>query len=472
LHHHSCFLDKKRGRYIIFGGFGNRQYSKDFLSYNSTLDHWDTLQFKGDNISPRFYTSIAPSKQGDFLYIYGGVGNDSGDQSVGHNYYNDLYKLDLASNKIKKCWEIHSDEKLVPGERMILSKDEKYLYVLRYAEYNEKTHIQLYLISVEDGAMQKLGDSIPFISNSIASNIALYFNPELQEFYCITQEFDESTRSVKAQVFALSAPPVDKAAIEFYLTPKGTNAGRLFSILALTALCVFILLLIFILRGKLKKRKLILKEKSIIVPTQTLPSSISSKSSLSVSELSERISTAKTEFNKIYLYGIFTIYGKSGRDITYLFSNKLKQIFLYILLNSEKEGVSSALLNNLFWPEKTEEKVKNLKGVTISNLRKALTEIDGVELVYEKGFFKILISEPCYCDYFCRNTAFSKHSQSCDDLLAICERGQLLECTKQELFDKYKRILKISFSLFFHKSYRCTIKRTSSSKYYASVLSF
>ena len=439
LHHHNGFLDKKRSRYLVFGGFGNRRYSNSFLAYNFVSDHWDTLQFKGDNISPRFYTSMTSTRKGNFLYIYGGVGNDSGDQSVGHNYYDDLYRIDLTQQTIKKCWDNHSGEKLVSGGRMILSRDEKFLYVLRYAEYNENTHIQLYCISIATGVMRKLGDSIPFLSKSIGSNIALYYNEILQEFYCITQEFDENTKCVKAQVYSISAPPVEKAAVEFYLSPK--NRNHLSSFLSIIIATLIISLLLFYTRRRiLKRREKDSENEPIIHPVQEIPKSspavLSTKSSLIIAD---EKSTSRSELNKIYLFGIFTVYGKSGRDITYLFSSKLKQIFLYAILNSEKEGVSSTTLNNLFWPEKTEGKVKNLKGVTISNLRKALTEIEGIELVYDKGYFKIIISEPCYCDYLTLMKSLTLESPSYDDIVSICERGQLLECNKQELFDKYKR---------------------------------
>lgn len=436
LHHHNGFLDKKRNRYLVFGGFGNRRYSNSFVSYNFVSDKWDTLKFNGDNICPRFFTSMTSSKQGDFLYIYGGVGNASGDQSVGHNYYDDLYRINLTQQTIKKCWDNQSNEKLVSGGRMILSSDEKYLYVLRYAEYNENTHLQLYNISVANGEMQKLGDSIPFLSKSIASHIALYYNNTLQEFYCITQEFDEATQNVKAQVYSLSAPPVDKAAVDYFLTSRKTNSANIFLIITIATSCIIALLFFFYLRNRQKRGKIVSKDEPIHLPAQETTASIPSFSSIKSSESeTEQKATSKSEFNKIYLFGIFTVYGKSGRDITYLFSSKLKQIFLYTLFNSEKEGVNSSTLNNIFWPEKTDEKVKNLKGVTISNLRKVLTEIEGVELVYDKGYFKIIISEPCYCDYF----TLIKSSPSCDELLSICERGQLLECTKQEFFDKYKR---------------------------------
>lgn len=435
LHHHNGLLTKD-GRYIVFGGFGNKRYSNNFLAYNAATDRWDTLTFKGDRITPRFFSSIASSKKGDVLYIYGGVGNDSGDQTVGHNYYNDLYRVNLVNHTIKKCWGNPSNTKLVSSERMILSDDEKYLYVIRYPEYNEITHLQLHRISVADGTSQLLGDSIPYISKSIASNVSLYYNAALQEFYCVTQEFDDFAHSVNAHVFTLSAPPVDKTAIQFYSAPKSNSLFIIMIILVLVLSAGFILF--FYLRKKQRKNKIELSTVQVPVQIKSTIASAHTKTP-DITDLPIKETGSTTEFNKIYIYGIFTVYGRTGRDISYMFSNKLKLIFLYILLNSDSEGVSSSLLNSLFWPEKMEKKAKNLKGVTISNLRKALAEIDGVELIYDKGFFRIITTAPCYCDYCHLKVLLDLNSHDSEEMLRILERGQLLECTKQEFFDKYKQ---------------------------------
>lgn len=169
--------------------------------------------------------------------------------------------------------------------------------------------------------------------------------------------------------------------------------------------------------------------------------------SASISPLVKR----QAECNKIYVYGRFTIYGRTGRDITYLFSKKLKYIFLYILLDStgKGEGVNSSSLNEIFWPDKSEDKAKNLKGVTISNLRKALSELDGIKLVYERGIFKISIdTDICYCDYFSLHNHLATHPQSCGAFLNIWERGRLLENEEYSLYDKYKQCSEdIIFSL-------------------------
>lgn len=74
-------------------------------------------------------------------------------------------------------------------------------------------------------------------------------------------------------------------------------------------------------------------------------------------------------------------------------------VFIYILLHSTHNGVLSASLNEVFWPDKPDDKVKNLKGVTINQIRKNLAELDGVELVHDKGYFRLVFTD-CYCDYF------------------------------------------------------------------------
>ncbi len=439
LHHHNGFFDKIRNQYLVFGGFGNKRYSNNFLLLNSTFNCWDTIQFKGDKITPRFFSSMTSTKDGDYLYLFGGVGNESGDQTVGHIYYEDLYKVNLIDRTIKKCWDKQSDLKLVSGEQMVLSDDEKYLYIMRYAEYIEETYLKLYRYSIDGGISEQLGDSIPYISKSISSNVSLFYNSALKEFYCITHEFDDNTKSVNSHVFTLSAPPVGKAAIDLYSNSK-SGSLRLLLIVLVSALIVFGLL-IFYFTKKRRVNKIVSEAEPEILtrPKISGPFTEHHISTVNDSDAIDNSIITDKESNRIYLYGIFTIYGKTGRDITYLFSIKLKQIFLYILLNSDKEGVSSTLLNNLFWPDKDDKQAKNLKGVTISNLRKALAEIDGIELVYERGYFKIVISEPCFCDYFYLNSQLSESTRVSNYMLSVLERGPLLECTKQELFDKFKQ---------------------------------
>ena len=96
---------------------------------------------------------------------------------------------------------------------------------------------------------------------------------------------------------------------------------------------------------------------------------------------------------------MFTILDNAGRDITYMLSPKLRVLFLYILLNSVgKRGGLSSDMNKIFWPDKPDSNVKNLKGVAMNHLRKILQDVDGIELVFRNGYFcgasSYLLSNP------------------------------------------------------------------------------
>lgn len=156
-------------------------------------ERWDTLHFAGDKISPRFFAGIAMSPDCKHAYIYGGKGNETGDQNVGIQYYYDFYQLDFETKQIKKLWEHKAPSaNRIPTRDMILSEDGKYVYLLAYPEYKPETHLQLYRLSISDGSYEALGDSIPLTSEEIATNANLYFNKKLEEFYCVTQEFENT----------------------------------------------------------------------------------------------------------------------------------------------------------------------------------------------------------------------------------------------------------------------------------------
>ncbi len=45
-------------------------------------------------------------KKTNAVYVFGGMGNESGEQTVGRKYYYDLYKIDLGTKQVSKLWEI------------------------------------------------------------------------------------------------------------------------------------------------------------------------------------------------------------------------------------------------------------------------------------------------------------------------------------------------------------------------------
>ena len=52
LHHHDGFWDETTGKYLVFGGFGNKRFNNTFLEYDIEADRWDTFLIPATGLSP------------------------------------------------------------------------------------------------------------------------------------------------------------------------------------------------------------------------------------------------------------------------------------------------------------------------------------------------------------------------------------------------------------------------------------
>lgn len=421
LHHHNSFFDAVHNRLILFGGFGNQRYNNTFLAYHLDSHVIDTVRLDNNTIDPRFYSGMANC--GDsVLYIHGGVGNHYGDQALGKKYYNDLYKVSLKKQTVSKCWEQSVLEPQAVANTMIYSPKEKAIYALKYKEYKRNTLAQLYRLPLDGGEIYPVGEPISFISVSIKTTLSLHLNEQLNELYCIVQEHsDTPVDTVRVSAYELAFPPLSKDVLE-----AGSAASGHIVMWILLSVVLAVVLAYAARRFLVRKPAVAEEQKNVEKTVENGDGTAGDAQSLPVDRRS----------NSIYLFGYFTVYDSRGKDITYMFSAKLKYIFLYLICEY-KDGILSSSLNNIFWADKDESKIKNLKGVTINHLRKALAEIDGISLVYNKGFFKIEIDENvCYCDYI--EAQRGLENKSLQSFLPVVQRGKFLDGINKELFDYHK----------------------------------
>lgn len=443
LHHHDGFWDETTGKYLVFGGFGNKRFNNTFLEYDIEGDRWDTLSYSGDRIIPRYFSGMAVNKNREHIYVFGGMGNESGEQSVGRNYLHDLYLLDRKQQSVRRLWQNASDHRLVVARDMILTPDEKYIYALCYPEYLSDTYLQLYRLTVDDGTMKALGDSIPMRSEEIMTNANLYYNSLTHEYYCTTTEFDKKGHTV-IRTYVLSAPPVSLDEIRSYGSRSSLEIRWLW-IMAGRGVLLLAGGVLFVRKKRGKQRNAVLESSSVLMspPVGREPDkSVQGKETLA----KEDFESSLVRPNAVYLFGPFTVIDRNGRDITHLFSSRLRQVFIYILLHSTHNGVLSASLNEVFWPDKPDDKVKNLKGVTINQIRKNLAELDGVELVHDKGYFRLVFTD-CYCDYFRFRTL--KNAEEVENELGILlMRGKFLDGMDAGMMDHFKQKVEEFLSSF------------------------
>lgn len=433
LHHHSAYFDSEKKRYYIFGGFGgfggfgNMQYSKSLYSYNFDTNRWDSLILKGDRINPRYFSSMGYRANQNSLYIFGGMGNESGEQVVGRQYFYDLYKVNLKDNKVSKLWKIQWDRENVVPVRQMIMRDDSCFYTLCYAEHFSKTFLKLYRFSLKNGSYEILGDSIPMKSEKIKTKANIYYSESQNALYAIVQEFDNFDMSSTIKVYSIAFPPITYDE----LTSHDFLSVRNYAMLFIVGSVLFVLLVGLVLINIRRRKRLLIQS----LETAVLSADDEQYDSV---ELLEKV---EQKPSSVYLFGEFRVYDRKARDITYMFSFKLKQAFLLLLQYTIDGGISSQKLSEMLWPDKPEDKVKNSRGVTINHLRKIMKELDGIELIFEKGLFRIVINpDLCYCDYL--HFVDMADSDSVDNKLSefidIVRSGKFLKSIDLSDFDTFK----------------------------------
>lgn len=415
LHHHGSYYPPDNNEYTIFGGFGNMHYSKDFYSYNIEDQKWKTLEsYTGDFLSPRYFSSVGYSKESNSVYIFGGMGNESGEQIVGRKYYYDFYMVNLNTKQISKLWSIPwKNDNVVPVRGMVILNDSIF-YTLCYPEHYTESFLRLYQFSIKDGSYEVLGDSIPIYSDRITTNANLYYDAKLEKLFVLVQEFEDDIAS-ELKVYSLAFPPIKEETLTDYKLKTTSGIQPFFLIFSSL---ITLIIVYYVVRARSKGNSYLLRQKG---------------------HKSTVINAPKP--NSIYLFGDFRVLDRNNKDITYMFSAKLKEIFCLILRHSDSGGITSKNLSNELWPDKTSDKVKNLRGVTINHLRKALGELDGIELIYERGCFKLVQTDLFYCDYsrFCKIISSKKVGENQHELLNIVSRGKFLMLADASTFDVFKQ---------------------------------
>ena len=128
-------------------------------------------------------------------------------------------------------------------------------------------------------------------------------------------------------------------------------------------------------------------------------------------------------------------------------SPKTKQLFLLVILKTLlDDGVSTRELNDMLWPGMNDAAAKNNRGVTVLNLRQALSASQGLTLDYAEKRWMICGHEKYYIDFqtFRNQRALfseSNHNLSLlNDLLNIISKP-FLQNLQAEWLDLYKNTI-------------------------------
>ena len=413
MHHHAAFLNPLSGEETFYGGYGDMFFNGDFYTFKDEA-HWyrDTLGRSLDpQLCPRFFCSAGVSPDGQSAYIFGGLGNESGEEVVGRRYFYDLHRYDLKTGTCQHLWTIDwPNEPSVPARGLVIR--DSCFYALCYPEYLTKSTMYLYRFDLSDGSCDRIGTGIEVDSDKIWCNSNLYFDAALNKLVAVCCNVDRDLNP-KIEVYTILFPPINEQVRKQSLF--------LWIILGAIGAVSLLTLLIRWLRKRSRKRHHLQQEHDRYI--------------LSLNDASKRAYRTQDKPNSIYLFGEFTVTDRNGTVITDLFSQQTKALLL-LLFRAEDKGISSSRISGILWPDKEPERARNSRGVAVSNLRKALGSLDGINLTYEEGVYRLRLAEPFHLDFYDFKRLISEGDA--EGALCILSRGRFLKDTQNHLSDGFK----------------------------------
>jgi DNA-binding SARP family transcriptional activator len=371
---HNKFISTVDSSLVTLFGYGFYTYKSIIHRYKTRSKSWEELD-RSNQIEPRYLSSAGFLNNKEML-VFGGYGSKSGHQELSPETYYDLYSLNLTDYSFKKLWNLNRQSaSLVPSESLVADQEAGVFYTLLYNRGNYATYMRLAKFGIEKSEFELFNDSIPYSFLDTKSSNDLFLDRKTSQLIAVTSHNSDIA------LYSIGYPPLMQQDVIQSEPVKGKWYIWVLGVIGAFAIA---LLYIFIIRKKSRKNKgEVLFEHALhphILPIEPME---------------------RNTMSSIYILGEFQIYDHHGTNIASALSPMLKQLFLYIFLNTSKNsrGVASTKLDEVLWNDKFGESARNNRNVNISKLRTILEKVEGFEFVNDNSFWKIKAGEPLWCDY-------------------------------------------------------------------------
>ena len=468
-YNHSGVYNAADSSYYFFGGYGFYSYHNDLFRLRVGSDKVDLVKYTNP-IPPRFGAAmgVADGK----LYIFGGRGNKQGKQAVESYFYNDLWSIDLKTRKAQLVWQRNSFPKgLILATTMFYQPEKKAFYAMNMVDRGGT----MYQVNIADTVITEVAKPI---QNNVAYQdfeFNMFESPSEGRIYFVVDKILVD-KSHDLSIYQLSTPLLSEDEISQVDVAKKHRQMAYWSSGLLLLFCLGGVVYL----GVKKRRKRMLKKLAEVendkhlekelplakTPVEEENTKDSNKEHKEVSRASqeevdktyeEETSESITEntikyFDRtqgaVSLLGQFSVYDKEGNNITEQFTPRLKELFLLLVLYSEKKkhGVSVEKVTEIIWFDKKESSARNNRNVTLRKLRVLLEAVGNVEIVSSNGYLSIRWGKDIFCDYHTMMTYVKAYNEGelydSDEqlgrMLEILLYGPLLQGYETEWLDEFK----------------------------------
>ncbi len=424
--------------YYFFGGYGFYRYRNDLFQLKAGSNVLEKVAYE-PALDPRYSASSAIV--GDELYIFGGRGNRLGRQELtAHSYY-ELCAINLKTHRSRIVWEktVETDPLLIMASSMYFESSDSSFYAVSMKEGGV-----LLKISMKDSIWTKV--SLPIHNDLVYQDcdFSLYASPMHHKLFLLIDKI-LNDRTHNLSIYSINTPLVSEKDIlqvrEISLWKEWWFYLFILMLAGVGFRVGWISLIIRKKKGNIDCRHD--EDSDIVLKNESGKfENLHAESECVVEQYFDRSKSA------ISLLGTFNVRDKDGKDITYLFSPRLKSFLILLILYSEKnaQGILAKKIIDILWNDKDEVSARNNCNVTLRKLRVLLGSVGEVEVISDGGFLRIVWGEALFCDYHtalsCIET-FKRDGLQQDrvllnKVLEILLYGPLLSNTVADWLDDFK----------------------------------
>ena len=434
--HANKFISSFDSSLYMIGGYGQLRYKNLVQRYSFATKSWDTILTAGDYSPPRYLAALGKDPKNGFVYIIGGYGSQTGDQMLDPRNFYDMFRFNVKDRSFKKLYTLRSAKsQFTFVNSLVIDPKTNDYYGMIFPNDSSSSNLQLIKGSLTDSSFQVLANSIPFTFHDIESFADLYYSPISNKLIVVVLNYskiDDPVKNTTVRIFSLNYIPEPN---EIPGEKPDTGMRRNLFLIAGLAVVLAMLMILFIRR---KKQKKITNAERNSVPAYA-PELIGIAGMPFFQNHADR-----DIHSSIFLFGQFQVFDKEGHDITGLFTPLLKELFLIVCINTIRQGrgISSEMLNEKLWRDKSEKDAKNNRSVNIAKLKIILERIGNCVINKESGFWQFQITDDhIYIDFKKYTNIIQQGNARADyihPLIDIVRRGPFLHQTEYDWLDNIK----------------------------------